>query len=617
MVNRVFGVLFIICGLLPALADASLVADAALFSMVPLFGAGLLLLFKKAGIQEALLPVNRLRSLCAGLLALLFFVMLSGTQLFSCGLFSPEAVFHVYDYYFYDAFIVIETGQFAAKLLTALMTFAAWALFPACLLLSVFTVLYAAFGLPGFADAKDDGLPLTPMRITGFYRVTLAVAALTIAFLFSAMPTLLNTNGDIRYCLDTVQLDYEEWTDWHTVTYMYLLKWATTISATPFPLALAQAILWICVNNFAVDTLNRYVRSAKACRLYVLLSVLLFTPYVFLQVLYKDVLFSMAILGLSVSILRALREEKMRAGTLIPMVLFATLASLIRHAGIVSACAPLLVLLLQKLRRGWREALKAFAALLCPIVSFVLVVQVISFGMLNMQRNPGYVKYSVPMAMLAAVAASGEEIDAEDQALLEEITSMDVWRTGYDKYYADSISRTWGKIGYDVLNVDERDMGPALLRLNAKYLLRYPKLYLTAFFDMNSIIWEIARPSDGYEVTLAVTDEENAPQSYEYAQTGLTGITAQLAAFTRDTPVLRTIYWRGGLWAFLTVLCAALLCFKRRGRELTALLPPLTTVALLMVSTPSQEMRYMLGVMECGIFFLPYALAVPAGKRTK
>lgn len=612
MINRILGVLFVICGLFVALADASLTADAALISMLPLFGAGLLLLFGKAGIGDALRPKNRLRSLCAALLSLLFLVMLSGTQLFSCGLFSREAIFEVYDYYFYDAFIVIENGQLAARLLTGLMVFIAYALYPACLLLSVFTAVYAALGYPGFADAEEDALPLTPMRITGFYRVTLAVAALSTAFLFSAMPTLLNTNGDIRSCLDTVQLDYEEWTDWHTVTYMYLIKWATTVSATLFPLALAQALLWIFVNNFVVDTLSRIVRSRRACYLYVLLSCLFFTPYVFLQVVYKDVLFSMSLLGLSVSILRALREERMRAGTLLPMILFGVIASLIRHAGILCVCAPLAVLLCQRFRRGWREALKALCALLCPMLAMALIVHVVSFGLLGMQRNPGYVKYSVPMAMLSAVAASGEEIDPEDRLLLEEITSMDVWREGYDKYYADSISRTWGRIGTDVRNVDERDMGPTLIRLNAKYLLRYPQIYLTAFFDMNSIIWEIARPADGYEVTLAVTDEENAPQSYEFARTGFSGITAQLAAFTRDTPVLRTIYWRGGIWLFVMAGAAVLLCVKRRAREVTAALPALVTAALLMISTPSQEMRYMLGVMECGVFFLVYALGVRA-----
>ena len=340
MINRILGALFVVCGLFVALADASLVADAALFSMAPLFGAGLLLLMGRAGIEDALQPKNRLRTLCAALLSTLFLVMLSGTQLFSCGIFSRDAIFEVYDYYFYDAFISVENGQLAARLLTGIMVFIGRALFPACLLLGTFTVIYAAFGLEGFKDAKEDGLPLTPMRITGFYRVTLAIAALSAAFLFSTMPTLLNTNGDIRSCLDTVQLDYEEWTDWHTVTYMYLIKGTTTLSATLFPLALVQALLWIYVNNFVVDTLSRYVRSKRACYLYVLLSAALFTPYVFLQVVYKDVLFSMSILGLSVSILRALREERMRAGTLLPMMLFGVIASLIRHAGVVSVCAP-------------------------------------------------------------------------------------------------------------------------------------------------------------------------------------------------------------------------------------------------------------------------------------
>lgn len=130
-----------------------------------------------------------------------------------------------------------------------------------------------------------------------------------------------------------------------------------------------------------------------------------------------------------------------------------------------------------------------------------------------MVPNEDYVKYTIPVAMAGAVA-SKEDLPEKDIETLEQIIPIEKWRDYYDKYYADSLSRTWGSIGENALKLRDKDFQREIILLNAKFLIKYPITYLTAYFDMTSIVWEMGTPSDGYEfipVTIYSTALDNYP----------------------------------------------------------------------------------------------------------
>ncbi len=236
-----------------------------------------------------------------------------------------------------------------------------------------------------------------------------------------------------------------------------------------------------------------------------------------------------------------------------------------------------------------------------------------------MVPNEEYVKYSVPVSMAGAVA-SKETLDAEDIAVLEEIMPLEKWQSCYDKYYADSLSRTWGAIGDDALKLRDKDFQKKILLLNAKFLFKYPVTYLTAYFDMTSIIWEMGTPADGYEwipVTIYSSALDNYPGLAELQiQSNLsTRIQQNFFGHSDQIPVWSSICWRGGFSIFVLLVCSCLLIKKKRSRELLALLPALLLTGILFLANPSQDPRYIDSYHMLMCFFLLVASSSEGGSN--
>ena len=75
---------------------------------------------------------------------------------------------------------------------------------------------------------------------------------------------------------------------------------------------------------------------------------------------------------------------------------------------------------------------------------------------------------------MAGAVASKEDLPEKDIETLEQIIPIEKWRDYYDKYYADSLSRTWGSIGEDALKLRDKDFQREIILLNAKFLIKYP-----------------------------------------------------------------------------------------------------------------------------------------------
>jgi hypothetical protein len=403
-----------------------------------------------------------------------------------------------------------------------------------------------------------------------------------------------------------------DWNDWHTMGYILLIKLCTLFIKRIQMFIICQTVFWIYTNNYVVGVLFRRFKSIKVCKAYVIASIVVFTPYMYLQYMVKDVVYSMFMLGLSASILDFLSERKQNWRSCVPMLLFGSLTALLRHSAIIVVVFTAVVLLIYSASKNKTNIVKAFALLMIPIFSFVMIVNVFSFGVLDAKRNPGYVKYGTPMMMLGAVAASGEQIDESDRAIMEKIMPLEDWAAGYnqDPYWVDELSRTWGYIGNNVLKVDEYNLGPDIIWLNAKFLFKYPSVYLSALFKCNSIIWEISCPQDGYEWEPINLDID------ESALNIITKITKPIYDATLDFGIFNFIYWRGGIWLFVLMLGTALMIFKRRLKEIIAVLPVAVNTALMMITEPSQDPRFALPTLECAIFFIIYAVFVKRKTET-
>lgn len=593
-------------GLILAL-DSRCIVDAGYLTLVPLTLALALLLKRgdrdKKGLIEK--KEGRFILLLSVCLAVVFILMLSASQIVSSGLYSYTRLKEIYP---------IAAAVF--------YTVFAYSLYP----LAVFCSLVFLFSeLLSFSAVQDEHgeLYLRKVRYLGIYYCLLPVVLLVLCYLFCSFPNY--RLGDSFMCWE--QAVAGEWNDWDPIGYIFFLRLCSKIWNSYWIVRIIQSVLYIYICNTALKLLEHYTRSRMACRSYILLSSCVLTPYIYLQLTYKDVLFSMSLFAFSLCILDVAVGERVSWKQMSAFIIFGLVVLLFRHGSSIPVLAGGItagVILL--LGRKKSECLRMAGSLAVLFLLKFLIVDLLAFQILNTVRNPEYVKYSLPMVLAGAMASDSEvELTEDEITVMEIITPLEHWRESYagtgNGYWADPISRDWSTIGGDIRKIDEYDLGEALLRLNFSLFRRYPVKYLTVFFNCNSLVWEMGRPSDGYEWApvegTCFEFAEGYPGVEEMPRTAMTNLMLELSNASSRIPIVRSFTWRGGIWSFSLLLSIVLLLLKKRVKELSALLPVMTVLAMLMLAMPAQDPRYILGAVECGSFFLIYAVFVKRNKENE
>lgn len=531
--------------------------------------------------------------LCAGL-TLLFLAMLSYFELHNSRMFSRT---HLVNNVYRDAPLL---GNFY-------FVFHRFVYLPA-VCGGVWYLLYDILSYCADAKAAPAALPSEADRRRLLVRCWLCIAIGTVFGVMCVYPS---------YNVSDVFLIKEfagrpEWNAWHTMGYLFFVRLVSLGGRNFFLVVIAQGCVWAYANFTALRLLSGQANCRRACIAYTAASLLSFLPYLYCSIMYKDTLFMSCMLGLCVSLTEALTQARPRASTYARLALFGLGVSLFRLGTFPIVLIAFLLLLLRARKSGRAALRRAAAAVAALVCLYVCIDQVLPYKALSATKSPDYVMYTLPMNMIGAVAASGAPIAEDELAVMEQILPYEKWARAYNPYFMDPLSRTDEVIGKNVEKIDELHLGPALLRLNARFLLRYPRTYLTAFFNANSIVWEMGRPDDGRAAEWNwMLDFARAPM-----QEGETGVATQtfgfttmvlsVADFSYDNALYHCLVWRGGCSLFVLILCAAALLVMRRSALLIAMLPPFGFSAMLMLSIPSQDPRYVLPALVTAVFFCAY-----------
>ena len=408
--------------------------------------------------------------------------------------------------------------------------------------------------------------------------------------------------------------------DWHTIAYHLYVWFSMRLGSrifnwySPFMADLIQTVIWYII-LFRLGTVLRRLYGGRAEKHWLVMNAVMFIPLMYLGILYKDVIFSMCLLAFCGELLYLLSREKTDKANAAFLILFGMGASVFRHAMVVVIAATLIVVavLFRKKRMPAPEAAaprKLVKTVLAASLGFFLLLQGVGNFLLHMEKNPPYVKFTVPLYICGNIAAEHPELlEQEDVEMLEEVMPIETWQEAYNSntYWADTVSRNWGVIGSAVDRIDNA-YGMRIVGLNARILLRSPGAWINALTRVTSIVWQIARPQDGYEWSSAgyywLRDDPNADPNLCSADTGVKEALEKLEYGLGDIPVVADIYYRGGIWVFLLILCGTVLILKKRVRILAAFLPPLLIFVLLMISCPSQDPRFVLPFTETGLLML-------------
>ena len=596
-------------------APISLLNDAAQLALLPMGALALIALFGKTFcLHRLFLGEGRGRRLTALALTAAYFLLLSVPNLLSCPLFSESGLSAVWWRYRWERLLYLCWN---------------WTGFLIGYVLSVYACMHygLSLALNAGAQAADEPALKPRLRVIGLYPAVLPVLLICLCLVFASSPSLFIGDAPSVWYGARDNL----WSEWHTAGYMLFVKLCSLIWNTQRMVTLVQTVACVYILNYALTRMVNAGCGRGACRAYLAAVVCCFVPLYFLQVIIKDVVFALSVFAFTLGVLNVVRTERPRVCDWVWLAFFGLCTCLFRHAGalpVILSFAGLLIFFAARRSKAVRGLLAAGA---CVAVCNLLIVNVLAYRVMHFERNPEYIAYSTPMAMIGAVAASGEPIDPADAAVMERVMPVEKWAACYNKYFADSISRPYGAIGEDVEQVAKQQLGGELLKLNWRFFTRHTKTYVTAFFDLNSLMWELATPADGYvrsylgypatKIADFVAAQGYAGDGVEYVSkelkqaedtvfTGFAPIVNRYAELLYGLPVTRCLFWRGGFANLALIFCAAVLLFKRRARDLLALVPIAAVTLGMLFSMPAQEVRYVFPNLLCATFLYAYACGV-------
>lgn len=479
------------------------------------------------------------------------------------------------------------------------------------LALAAYIVIGSALNLAlsGARCAREDEAEPRRLPLFGIYCIALPVVIVTALYVLASYPSY--DYPDIKNVL--LGIETNAWSEWHTTAFMLFCKIFSLGARQKYFIEIFQGIFWIYICNYGLGTMYRLLKSKKLCFAYSIALAAIFTPAIYCGIIVKDTIHCMSHFFFFIALFDFLSAEDRTARNYIVLACAAVAASIFRHAAFAPVLCTLIALCIYMARRA--RCMKKLAALLLVVIICVTFAgTILPREILHAERNPAYVKYSVPMYLIGALSNKIDAFDEEDLAVMEKFMPLERWReiSAENRYAADPVSRDWGGIGESVKKLNDPATGREVILLNLRLLLKYPRQYISSAFDISSIIWEIGRPFDGYEWAPL----EGGAIDYREGDAGIqrnvsTVFTRSLSDVSFRNPVLNPVFWRGGFWLFVLAFSAVVLMLKRQYRYMLPLLLPGTAVLLLFLSIPAQDPRYILFLIECGLFAAFFSVCAP------
>lgn len=515
---------------------------------------------------------------------------------------------------------IIKSPFFASKYWEAhtaffrgAILFWAYALYLPAVCISAWIMIHTFFEMLEKGRAEAAGgkqyIVLNETQVKQLFWLCMGIiTALSLISVFSAFPGIW-IEGDAGTVLRWAE--NEEWSDWHPFPYLLFVWLASKVFHSSFAINIFQTVVWLLLQYYILHVLKGI--RIRCMLVYTFILCIAATPFTYLAVMYKDTLFSMGVLGITATLFQIIRKREMSKADFWVLNISALSVTLFRHAGqavTILMCLSCIVFFWKN-----RKLLTRFFVTLGVQLGFYLLFGVVLFQQFHVTENPAYIKYGTPMAMIGAAVQDGMKFEDEDREMLRKVMPVKRWGECYDKYWADSISRSYGSIGTQINTVEtliqQENYGWFLVKMNAKILIKNPRLYFRAFFDMNSILWEIGTPSDCGDMALC---QVGTNEQIRY--TAFHNFTDQWWRFGAEMTVTHSLFQRGGVSLFVIVMFLFILFRKKQVAFAIPFIPVVFHNLLLFITVPAQDPRYALPAIECAVFVAALLPAVRMlGKR--
>lgn len=339
----------------------------------------------------------------------------------------------------------------------------------------------------------------------------------------------------------------------------------------------------------------------RCIHILLLLSFILL-PYnlIYSVTIWKDILFSMAVLILTMTLLRCINEFTVR--DIILFNISGIMMCLLRHNGFYAFVATALILLLFK-RNTYPG--KAFTKLLISSASIVIVALLLRGPVpdaLGIERDEFVYNLPIPLQQIGAVVVNDCELTSDQEDFLRSINSLEYIKAGYSRQGADSMS-AWVLSGdTDFFNSHKGDFFKLWVNLGIKH----PILYIRSYLDITMGYWAPMQPQQ--TVFFGITEYDTGLHTQALIQGPLLiKINELLYKFYTILPVYGFMYCMGGFfWLLLIAIAVCLVKSDASGtHNILCMVPVLMLTLTLFIATPlAADLRYSYALM----ITLPYLI---------
>lgn len=495
--------------------------------------------------------------------------------------------------------------------------------YPISLVFSVLTdvdyMLFKAESMGSDSLTGSDGAKITHRKFLGIYDAVWLLIPIMYVFAAAYFPGTLNSDLDLEW----IGGGTPKWSDWHTVGFAFFVRLCTLVIRKPFMITVGQTLMYVLTANYTVKVLYRHFPNRKNIGYVYALLYMVFGSYCLMHVadMVKDNCSTPMLIAFAVSLLDHILSREHDKRGYINIVITGFLASIFRHTLVWVVAATVLCVAVSEVRRkdddGKRMSreCRALAAAAAAIVSmYLLLTEVFAFGILGAEKNPAFVKYSIPMNLAGAMAyrnaVTGLPIDEDIVEKMEQIIPLEKWAEYYSPFDSDPLCREWYEIGSNVRKLNDKKTAADLLKVDWYYLTHYPKQCLLSYFDITSPVWEISKAPE--LAMYSPTPAGDFTEVHHLRKGSFYVFCESVKNFAASFAVGRAVVYRGGLYLFMLMVITVVMFRKRRIREWLAMLPIVMYAALLMFSIPQPTSRYTMGFSLFAVLFGMLSCILPA-----
>jgi len=280
--------------------------------------------------------------------------------------------------------------------------------------------------------------------------------------------------------------DHHPW--FHTLIFQFCYKVGLLISGNEYFAIACYTLVQMLLVSFSIGYVWSAFYELGLKKKYCIVGVALFAIYpynlIYAVTIWKDVLFSMSVLVLTITLYRLFleikAEEKLKLRDMIIYSLSSFLMCMLRHNGFY-AFVVTCPILLWIMRKKWRQ--------IVPVTILVIAAAVMIKGPIanaaGVEPGTFALKLSVPLQQVGRVIADGCELTEEEVAIIEKINIISYIEENYQKGGSDSMVAwvVYGNSDYLLENKGE------YLDLWISLGIKYPGKYLQAFIDLTKGYW--------------------------------------------------------------------------------------------------------------------------------